>query len=163
MGAKGKFPPSLKPPLANLAILASVIKLDGYDDDFFALMPMPFPYNKFTMTVRFFNFLVYVAFGLSYLTSNIQKLIKRTIFSDHLTLLIERQDDLLAQLIQIANEGFSKAKEEWEKNLLLWRTNLPRSPSLSLSLPLAVTIIFRYSLTLFISRQTPGQTTHRSC
>jgi hypothetical protein len=47
---KGKFPPSLKPSLANLAILA--IKLDEYDDDFFALMPMLFPYNKFTMTVR---------------------------------------------------------------------------------------------------------------
>jgi hypothetical protein len=49
---KGKFPPSLKPPLANLAILA--VKLDEYDDDFFALMPMLFPYNKFTMTVRVF-------------------------------------------------------------------------------------------------------------
>jgi len=48
------------------------------------------------------------------------KLIKRTIFADHLALLIERQDVLLAQLTQIANEGFSKAKEEWEKNLLLW-------------------------------------------
>jgi len=47
---KGKFPPSLKPPLAKLATLA--IKLDEYDDDFFALMPMLFPYNKFTMTVR---------------------------------------------------------------------------------------------------------------
>ena len=101
-----------------------------------------------------------MGFGVSYPTSNIQKLIKRTIFSDHLALLIERQDDLLAQLTQIANEGFSKAKEEWEKNLLLWGTNLPRSPSLSL--PLAVTIIFRHSLTLFISRQTPGETTHRS-
>ena len=30
---KVKFPPSLKPPLANLAILA--IKLDEYDEDFF--------------------------------------------------------------------------------------------------------------------------------
>ena len=48
---KGIFPLSLKPPLACLAILA--IKLDEYDDDFFALMPMLFPYNKFTMTVRF--------------------------------------------------------------------------------------------------------------
>ena len=48
---KGKFPPSLKPPLANLAIIA--IKLDEYDDDFFALMPMLFPYNRFTMTVSF--------------------------------------------------------------------------------------------------------------
>ena len=51
---KGKFPPSLKPPLANLAILA--IKLDEYDDDFFSLMPMLFPYNKFTMTVRYYLF-----------------------------------------------------------------------------------------------------------
>ncbi|KAF8816889.1 hypothetical protein BYT27DRAFT_7333111 [Phlegmacium glaucopus] len=93
---KGKFPPSLKPSLAKLAILA--IKLDEYDDDFFALMPMLFPYNKFTMT----------------------KLIKRTVFTDHLALLTERQDALLAQLTQLANEGFSKAKEEWEKNLVLW-------------------------------------------
>ena len=68
---KGKFPPSLKPPLANLAILA--IKLDEYDDDFFALMPMLFPYNKFTMIVRFFKVVVYVGFasGVSYLTTNI--------------------------------------------------------------------------------------------
>ena len=51
-GQKGKFPPSLKPPLADLAILA--IKLDEYDEDFFALMPTLFPYNKFTMTVRVF-------------------------------------------------------------------------------------------------------------
>lgn len=63
---KGKFPPSLKPPLANLAILA--IKLDEYDDDFFALMPMLFPYNKFTMTVRIhFSCFTWV----SYLTTNI--------------------------------------------------------------------------------------------
>lgn len=46
---KGKFPPSLKPALAKIAILA--IRLDEYDDDFFSLMPMLFPYNKFTMTV----------------------------------------------------------------------------------------------------------------
>ena len=30
---------------------------------------------------------------------------------------------MLAQLTLIANEGFSKAKEEWEKNLLLWGTD----------------------------------------
>jgi len=46
---KGKFPPVLKPPLAQLALLA--IRLDEYDDDFFSLMPQLFPYNKFTMTV----------------------------------------------------------------------------------------------------------------
>ena len=150
---KGKFPPSLKPPLANLAILA--IKLDEYDDEFFALMPMLFPYNKFTMTVRFFNVLVYVGFGVSYLTSIFRNLSSERSSRIILRYLIEPQDDLLARLTQIANEGFSKAKEEWEKNLLLWGTDLPRSPSLSLSLSLIVT--------LFISRQTPGQTTHRSC
>jgi len=47
---KGKFPPALKPPLARLAVLA--IRLDEYDDDFFSYMPVLFPYNKFTMTVR---------------------------------------------------------------------------------------------------------------
>ncbi|KAG6814863.1 hypothetical protein H0H93_011952, partial [Arthromyces matolae] len=45
---KGKFPPSLKPHLAKLAVLA--IKLDEYDDFFFSLMPTLFPYNKFTMS-----------------------------------------------------------------------------------------------------------------
>lgn len=47
---KGKFPPSLKPNLLELAILA--IKLDEYDEYFFNLMPSLFPYNKFTMSVR---------------------------------------------------------------------------------------------------------------
>jgi hypothetical protein len=61
------------------------------------------------------------------LLTNFQKLIKRTIFAVHLALLIERQDVLLAQLTQVPNEGFSKAKEEWEKNLLLWGTDLPLS------------------------------------
>ena len=55
---KGKFPSSLKPPLAKLALLA--IKLDEYDDDFFSLMPQLFPYNKFTMTVRCVFFLVMI-------------------------------------------------------------------------------------------------------
>ncbi|KDR78196.1 hypothetical protein GALMADRAFT_209612 [Galerina marginata CBS 339.88] len=93
---KGKFPPTLKPPLARLAVLA--IRLDEYDDDFFSLMPTLFPYNKFTMT----------------------KLIKRTVFTDHLALLTERQDVLLAQLQQMAAEGFAKAEEEWEKSVLAW-------------------------------------------
>ena len=46
---KGKFPPGLKPKLGELAVKA--IKLDEYDDHFFNLMPVLFPYNKFTMTV----------------------------------------------------------------------------------------------------------------
>ncbi|KAF8900482.1 hypothetical protein CPB84DRAFT_1680451 [Gymnopilus junonius] len=93
---KGKFPPNLKPPLAKLALLA--IRLDEYDDDFFSLMPTLFPYNKFTMT----------------------KLIKRTVFGDHLSLLTERQEMLLAQLKVLAHDGFAKAEEEWEKSVLAW-------------------------------------------
>lgn len=46
---KGKFPPSLKPKLQQLALQA--ISLDEYNDNFFARMPQLFPYNKFTMTV----------------------------------------------------------------------------------------------------------------
>ena len=89
---------------------------------------------------------------------NIQKLIKQTIFADHLALLIKRQDALLAQLTQIANEGFSKAKEEWEKNLLLCGKNLRCSPT-----PLPPFSCYHCCpLTLFIPRQTLGETPHRS-
>ncbi|KAG5640046.1 hypothetical protein DXG03_001534 [Asterophora parasitica] len=83
---KGKFPPTLKPLLSSLAI-----RLDEYDDHFFNLMPTLFPYNKFTMS----------------------KLIKRTVFQDHIALLTERQDALLVELAAQAKEGFAKAEEEW--------------------------------------------------
>ncbi|KAF8962208.1 hypothetical protein BDZ97DRAFT_1825967 [Flammula alnicola] len=73
---KGKFPPTLKPALAKLAILA--IRL-------FLPHALPIPLQQFTMT----------------------KLIKRTVFSDHLALLTERQDVLLAE-------------EEWEKSVIAW-------------------------------------------
>ncbi|KAF8182890.1 hypothetical protein BJ912DRAFT_1061445 [Pholiota molesta] len=43
-----------------------------------------------------------------------------TLFPEHLTLLTERQDVLLAQLAQLAREGFEKAKEEWEKSVVAW-------------------------------------------
>ncbi|KAJ7255176.1 hypothetical protein C8J57DRAFT_1186419 [Mycena rebaudengoi] len=91
---KSKFPPSLKPPLAALALQA--VALDEYDDAFFGLMPTIFPYNKFTMT----------------------KLIKRTIFHDHTALLNQRQDALMEQLAALAKEGFPRAQEEWERSLL---------------------------------------------
>ncbi|GLB44449.1 putative HPC2 and ubinuclein domain containing protein [Lyophyllum shimeji] len=93
---KGKFPPALKPPLAQLAVLA--IKLDEYDEHFFNLMPTLFPYNKFTMS----------------------KLIKRTVFQEHTALLMERQEALLAELAEQAKAGFAKAEEEWEKAVLAW-------------------------------------------
>ncbi|KAF6748232.1 hypothetical protein DFP72DRAFT_820655 [Ephemerocybe angulata] len=93
---KGKFPPVLKPQVAQLALLA--IKLDEYDDHFFNLMPVLFPYNKFTMT----------------------KLIKRTVFADHIALLQERQEQLVKQLEEQATAGFAKAEEEWQKSVAHW-------------------------------------------
>ncbi|KAF7323654.1 hypothetical protein MKEN_00586100 [Mycena kentingensis (nom. inval.)] len=90
---KSKFPLNLKPMLADLAMTA--VKLDEYDDSFFALMPDVFPYNRFTMT----------------------KLIKRTIFQEHTELLNQQQTEQLAQLKALADEGFPKAQEEWEKNV----------------------------------------------
>ncbi|KAJ8590552.1 hypothetical protein M405DRAFT_766097 [Rhizopogon salebrosus TDB-379] len=93
---KGKFPPSIKPVLADVALKA--VNLGEYDDDFFNLMPVLFPYNRFTMT----------------------KLIKRTIFTDHLKILTDRQDELLQQLAVLTKEGFSKAQEEWDKSVVAW-------------------------------------------
>ncbi|KIK33455.1 hypothetical protein CY34DRAFT_18356 [Suillus luteus UH-Slu-Lm8-n1] len=95
-GVKGKFPPSVKPILADVALKA--VNLGEYDEDFFNLMPVLFPYNRFTMT----------------------KLIKRTIFTDHLKILTVRQDELLQQLAGLTKEGFSKAQEEWEKSVVAW-------------------------------------------
>ena len=119
---------------------------------------MLFPYNKFTMTVRVFT-LCFTRLVCIFNDNTFKKLIKRTIFADHLALLIERQDVLLVQLSQIATEGFSKAKEEWEKNLLLWGM-YARSPSLFLLLLLIITLLF--SLLFSIYRQTPGETPYRS-
>ncbi|KAG1807962.1 uncharacterized protein BJ212DRAFT_1281275 [Suillus subaureus] len=93
---KGKFPPSIKPILADVALKA--VNLGEYDEDFFNLMPVLFPYNRFTMT----------------------KLIKRTIFVDHLKILTDRQDELLQQLTGLTKDGFSKAQEEWEKSVVAW-------------------------------------------
>ncbi|KAF9028565.1 hypothetical protein BDZ89DRAFT_1133534 [Hymenopellis radicata] len=93
---KGKFPPNIKPILAQTALLA--VELDEYDDDFFNLMPTIFPYNKFTMT----------------------KLIKRTIFVEHTALLVRRQDALLEQLGKLATEGFKKAEDDWQNAVVAW-------------------------------------------
>jgi len=42
------------------------------------------------------------------------------VFTDHLALLTERQDVLLGQLKQMAQDGFAKAEEEWEKSVVAW-------------------------------------------
>ncbi|KAI0046533.1 hypothetical protein FA95DRAFT_1559990 [Auriscalpium vulgare] len=93
---KGKFPLSIKPLLADIALKA--IKLNEYDENFFNLMPRIFPYNRFTM----------------------MKLIKRTVFQDHMMLLTQRQDELLLQLQRTVNEGFEKAQEEYERSVQQW-------------------------------------------
>ncbi|KAI0354172.1 hypothetical protein OH77DRAFT_1426194 [Trametes cingulata] len=100
---KGKFPPALKPLLAQVALKAVI--LGEYDDNFFNLMPKLFPYNKFTMT----------------------KLIKRTIWRDHTNLLLDRQNALIEELRVLAEEGFPKAKEEWEKSVAQWEKRQERA------------------------------------
>ncbi|KAF9782537.1 hypothetical protein BJ322DRAFT_1160971 [Thelephora terrestris] len=93
---KGKFPPGLKPMLAQVALKAVV--LGEYDENFFNLMPKIFPYNRYTLS----------------------KLIKRLIWKDHINILTERQNELLSELAELTKDGFSKAQEEWEKNLAIW-------------------------------------------
>ncbi|KAI0651066.1 hypothetical protein C8Q79DRAFT_931211 [Trametes meyenii] len=100
---KGKFPPSLKPLLGQVALKAVI--LGEYDDNFFNLMPRLFPYNKFTMT----------------------KLIKRTIWRDHTNLLLDRQNALIEELRVLAEAGFSKAKEEWERSVSQWEKRQERA------------------------------------
>ena len=51
---------------------------------------------------------------------DVQKLIKRQIFSEHMALLIQRQDELLLELKAAADEGFQRAKEEWERTVTAW-------------------------------------------
>lgn len=94
---KGKFPPSIKPKLQQLALQAIV--LGEYNEHFFARMPTLFPYNKFTMT----------------------KLIKRLVYNDHHRLLTTRQDELLAELKSLTDAGFEQAKAEWERNVQNWK------------------------------------------
>ena len=58
-----------------------------------------------------------------------QKLIKRTVFADHVKFLTTRQDQLLEQLRELAAGGLDRAKEEYEKALLAWGA----SPTVSVS------------------------------
>jgi len=52
------------------------------------------------------------------------KLIKRQIFPDHMALLVKRQDELLVELKTTADEGFPRAKEEWERSMVAWGNDL---------------------------------------
>jgi len=76
---KGKFPPALKPTLAQVALKAVV--LGEYDDNFFNFMPKIFPYNRYTLSVNgpprvcfyvltsFYRSLLNASFGKSMLPS----------------------------------------------------------------------------------------------
>lgn len=79
---KVKFPPGLKPLLAQVALQAII--LGEYDDNFFNLMPRLFPYNRFTMFVST-PICSYAPIYAHTLLS--QKLIKRTIWRQHTDLL----------------------------------------------------------------------------
>jgi hypothetical protein len=37
-----------------------------------------------------------------------------------MALLVKRQDELLVELKATADEGFSRAKEEWERSVTAW-------------------------------------------
>jgi len=100
---KGKFPLAIRPVLGAVALKA--IRLNEYDDNFFNLMPRIFPYNRFTMS----------------------KLIKRQIFVEHMDLLIQRQDELLLELKAAADEGFQRAKEDWERTVTAWEKKQEKS------------------------------------
>ena len=57
-----------------------------------------------------------------------QKLIKRTIWRDHTNLLVDRQNALIEELRVLATDGFTKAKEEWEKSVSQWGAHTRSSP-----------------------------------
>jgi hypothetical protein len=42
------------------------------------------------------------------------------VYADHVALLLERQDELLKQLEDLAKAGFARAEEEYQKSLLQW-------------------------------------------
>ncbi len=48
------------------------------------------------------------------------KLIKRTVFADHIKLLQDRQEELLGELRKVTEDGFQKAEEEWGKSVQAW-------------------------------------------
>jgi hypothetical protein len=54
---KGKFPYGIKPVPLLIVVALNAIKLDKYNNDFFDLMPILFPYNRFTLEVSLFWFL----------------------------------------------------------------------------------------------------------
>lgn len=96
---KNKFPPRLRPLLADVALLA--VELGEYDDDFFAALPKLLPYNLFTL----------------------KKLVKREIFPRRIELFNEAQEDHLdtiragiAETLPGQLAEYEQLKKEWEED-----------------------------------------------
>ncbi|EDR13849.1 uncharacterized protein LACBIDRAFT_309330 [Laccaria bicolor S238N-H82] len=53
---------------------------------------------------------------------SLKKLIKRTVYTDHVALLVERKEILLNEFAELAWLGFAKAEEEfeWERSVVAW-------------------------------------------
>jgi len=93
---KNKFPPDLKETLIGVAFHA--LRLDEYDDDFFAVMPDIFGYNLFTM----------------------KKLIKREVYSGRIADLTKQQDDLYALVTKQIDEHYPVQHAEYLAKLEWW-------------------------------------------
>ncbi|GAA5855945.1 hypothetical protein JCM9279_005558 [Rhodotorula babjevae] len=93
---KNKFPPDLKETLIGVAFHA--LRLDEYDDDFFAVMPDIFGYNLFTM----------------------KKLIKREVYSGRIADLTKQQDDLCALVTKQIDEHYPVQHAEYLAKLEWW-------------------------------------------
>ncbi|BGP38447.1 hypothetical protein JCM10450v2_002393 [Rhodotorula kratochvilovae] len=93
---KNKFPPDLKETLIGVAFHA--LRLDEYDDDFFAVMPDIFGYNLFTM----------------------KKLIKREVYTGRIADLTQQQDDLLEVIRKHIEEHYPAQRAEYLAKLEEW-------------------------------------------
>lgn len=90
---KNKFPPDLKETLLSVALHA--LRIDEYDDDFFAMMPKIFPYNLFTM----------------------KKLIKREVYPTRINEMSTQQDDLLKIVQKQIDTLYPIQRAEFERKL----------------------------------------------
>ena len=108
---KGKFPPELKPRLTACAVRA--IQLTEYGDNFFNQLPRMFPYNRYTMF----------------------KLTKRLIYAEHVKMIVERQDQLLAELGKMVAEGMDAAQTEHDRAVALWEERRERRRREALAAP----------------------------
>jgi len=46
--------------------------------------------------------------------------VKRLVYKDHFSHLLQMQDKKLDELKEVANEGFDKAQDDWERSVKMW-------------------------------------------